>query len=122
LTAEFAAYKQSFAEEMIMSANGLHDEIRELNLAYLMLTQHMLRDDRAAAIYRLGIGEEVADMLEGLSSAQILRMASSNMLLCQFRFNDTMLVDLLSSHGRERGAAHLHAAILAAGRPVESLA
>ena len=25
-----------------MSANGLHDEIRELNLAYLMLTQHML--------------------------------------------------------------------------------
>ena len=53
-----------------MSANGLHDEIRELNLAYLMLTQHMLRDDRAAAIYRLGIGEEVADMLEGLSSAQ----------------------------------------------------
>ena len=105
-----------------MSANGLHEEIRELNLAYLMLTQHMLREDRAAAIYRLGIGEEVADMLEGLSSAQILRMASSTMLLCQFRFNDTMLVDLLSSHGRERGAAHLHAAILAAGRPVENLA
>ena len=105
-----------------MSANGLHEEIRELNLAYLMLTQHLLREDRAAAIYRLGIGEEVADMLEGLSSAQILRMASSTMLLCQFRFNDTMLVDLLSSHGRERGAAHLHAAILAAGRPVENLA
>ena len=83
-----------------MSANGLHEEIRELNLAYLMLTQHMLREDRAAAIYRLGIGEEVADMLEGLSSAQILRMASSTMLLCQFRFNDTMLVDLLFSHGR----------------------
>ena len=105
-----------------MSANGLHEEIRELNLAYLMLTQHMLREDRAAAIYRLGIGEEVADMLEGLSSAQILRMASSTMLLCQFRFNDTMLVDLLSSHCRERGAANLHAAILAAGRPVENLA
>jgi len=44
------------------------------------------------------------------------------MLLCQFRFNDTLLVDLLSAHGRERGAAHLHAAILAAGRPVETLA
>ena len=105
-----------------MRTNGMHDEIRELNLAYLMLAQQMLREDRTAAIYRLGVGEDVADVLEGLSSAQVLRMASSNMLLCQFRFNDTMLADLLSSHGRERGAAHLHAAILAAGRPVESLA
>ena len=44
-----------------MNTNTMHDEIRELNLAYLMLAQQMLRDDRAAAIYRLGIGEEVAD-------------------------------------------------------------
>ena len=86
-----------------MSANGLHDEIRELNLAYLMLTQQMLRDDRAAAIYRLGIGEEVADMLEGLVQRRS-RMASSNMLLCQFRFQRHHAGGLLSSHGRERGA------------------
>lgn len=105
-----------------MRANAMQDEIRELNLAYLMLAQQMLREDRAAAIYRLGIGEEVADVLGALSSDQVLRMANSNMLICQFRFNDTMLVDLLSSHGRERGAAHLHAAILAAGRPVANLA
>lgn len=105
-----------------MRANAMQDEIRELNLAYLMLAQQMLREDRAAAIYRLGIGEEVADVLGALSSAQVLRMANSNMLICQFRFNDTMLVNLLSSHGRERGAAHLHAAILAAGRPVANLA
>lgn len=105
-----------------MRTNGMQDEIRELNLAYLMLAQQMLREDRAAALYRLGIGEDVAAILEGLSAAQVLRMASSNMLLCQFRFNDTMLVDLMSSHGRERGTAHLHAAILAAGRPVEDLA
>jgi len=105
-----------------MRANAMQDEIRELNLAYLMLAQQMLREDRAAAIYRLGIGEEVADVHGALSSAQVLRMANSNMLICQFRFNDTMLVDLLSSHGRERGAAHLHAAILAAGRPVANLA
>ena len=98
------------------------NEIRELNLSYLMLAQQMIMADHAGAMFKLGIGEDVAQVLEGLSSAQVLRMASSNMLLCQFRFNDTMLVDLLSSHGRERGAAHLHAAILAAGRPVENLA
>jgi len=105
-----------------MRNGGMQDEIRELNLAYLMLAQQMLRDDRAAALYRMGIGEDVAEVIEGLSSAQVLRMASSNMLLCQFRFNDGLLLDLLSSHGRERGTAHLHAAILAAGRPLEALA
>jgi len=104
-----------------MSTRGIREEIRELNLAYLMLAQQMLREDRAAALYRLGIGDEVADVLEGLNLAQVLRMASSNMILCQFRFNDTMLVDLLSSHDREHGAAHLHATILAAGRPVANL-
>ncbi|MDD3354060.1 flagellar transcriptional regulator FlhD [Zoogloea sp.] len=104
-----------------MRSSDMREEIRELNLAYLMLAQQMLREDRPAAMFRLGVGEELAGVLESLSSAQVLRMASSNMLLCQFRFSDVMLVDLLSSHGRSKGAAHLHAAILAAGRPVETL-
>jgi flagellar transcriptional activator FlhD len=104
-----------------MNTTNIQNEIRELNLAYLMLAQQMLREDRPMAIYRLGISEDVANVLEGLSSAQVLRMAGTNMLLCQFRFNDNMLVDLLSSHGRERGTAHLHAAILAAGKPVSTL-
>ena len=51
-----------------MRTSDMHAEIRELNLAYLMLAQQMLREDRAAAIYRLGVGEDVAGMLEGLSS------------------------------------------------------
>jgi len=105
-----------------MSTSGMCAEIRELNLAYLMLAQQMLREDRVAAMYRLGIGEEVAEVLERLGAAQVLMMASSTMLLCQFRFNDAMLVDLLSTHRREHGAGRLHAAILAAGRPVASLA
>jgi flagellar transcriptional activator FlhD len=49
-------------------------------------------------------------------------MASSDMLLCSFRFDDTLLLDLLANHERDRGVGHLHAAILAAGRPVATLA
>ncbi|NTV12083.1 MAG: flagellar transcriptional regulator FlhD [Zoogloea sp.] len=105
-----------------MSSNGLRDEIRELNLAFLMLAQQMLRQDRAAALYRLGVGEDVAEVLASLSPGQLIRMANTNTLLCQFRFNDSLLVDLLSSHGCESGVAQLHAAILAAGKPVEALA
>ena len=49
-------------------------------------------------------------------------MASSEMLLCSFRFDDTLLIDLLANHERDRGVGHVHAAILAAGRPVEAIA
>jgi flagellar transcriptional activator FlhD len=104
-----------------MNTTNMQNEIRELNLAYLMLAQQMLREDRPMALYRLGISEDVANVLEGLSSAQVLRMASTNMLLCQFRFNDNMLVDLLSNHSRDRGTSQLHATILAAGKPVSAL-
>ena len=62
-----------------MSANGLHDEIRELNLAYLMLTQQMLRDDRAAAIYRLATMAEVDDQLsEATRLMQLLTKSYGN--------------------------------------------
>ena len=40
---------------MSVGMNTMQDEIRELNLAYLILAQQMLRVDRAAAIYRLKI-------------------------------------------------------------------
>jgi flagellar transcriptional activator FlhD len=49
-------------------------------------------------------------------------MASSDMLLCNFRFDDSLLIDLLANHERDRGVGHVHAAILAAGRPVEVMA
>ena len=104
-----------------MNAANQKNEIRELNLAYLMLAQQMLQDDREAAMLRLGVGEDVAAIIEELSPGQILRMASSDMLLCRFRFDDSLLVNLLSNHDRVSAAASIHATILAAARPVEHL-
>lgn len=94
-------------------------EIRELNLAYLMLAQQMLRSDRETAMYRLGIGSEVADLVEGLSAAKLVRMASSQMLLPRFRFDDSLLAGLMAGNGRDATTASLHAAIIAASRSVE---
>ena len=104
-----------------MKAANLKNEIRELNLAYLMLAQQMLQDDREGAMLRLGVGEDIAAIIEDLSPGQILRMASSDMLLCRFRFDDTMLLNLLTSHERVGAAASIHATILAAAQPVEHL-
>lgn len=105
-----------------MNTTDTYGDIKEVNLAYLMLAQSMVRADREAAVFRLGISEEVADILDRLTPGQVLKMAGSDMLLCSFRFNDSLLLNLLSNHERDRGVGHIHAAILAAGKPVEAVA
>ncbi len=105
-----------------MRTANLAEEIRELNLSYLMLAQRMLLEDRQAGMFRLGVGEDAADVIESLSPAQILRMSSSGMMLCQVRFDERLLLELLANHEREPAVASIHAAILAASRPVENLA
>ena len=105
-----------------MNLADTHNDIKEVNLAYLMLAQAMIRSDREAAVFRLGISEEIADILDRLTPGQILKMASSDMLICNFRFDDKLLLNLLSNHERERGVGHFHAAILAAGKPIERVA
>lgn len=69
----------------------LLDEIREANLAYLLLAQRLLRQDRAEALYRLGVSDEVADLLAQLSTAQLLRIATSSQLMCRFRCDDRLV-------------------------------
>lgn len=97
-------------------------EIQELNLAYLMLAQQMLRSDRETAMFRLGIGKDVADLIEGLTSAKLVKMATGQMLLPSFRFDDALLTGLLAGKGRDATSSSLHAAIIAAGKPVKRLA
>jgi len=42
-------------------SNGINEqlleEVREVNLAYLVLAQHMIRADLSQAMYRLGVSE-----------------------------------------------------------------
>ncbi|MBK6617304.1 MAG: flagellar transcriptional regulator FlhD [Nitrosomonas sp.] len=104
-----------------MEKNQILDEIRELNLSYLLLAQQMLREDKIAAMYRLGIDEDIANILEKLSNSQLLKMAGSNMLLCRFRFDDSLIAEILTSHKQDRSLTQSHAAILMAGQPAESI-
>jgi flagellar transcriptional activator FlhD len=100
-----------------MKLEQLREEIRETNLAYLMLAQHLLRSDRTEALYRLGIGEEVASIIESLTAAQLLRLAASSLLMCKFSFDDGRVWDLLTSHSRDGSVpTGMHASILMAGR------
>ena len=71
------------------------DDIREVNLSYLMLAQHLLRDDLASGMFRLGFDADVARVLLALSPAQTVRLASTGNLLCGFRLNDANLLKAL---------------------------
>jgi flagellar transcriptional activator FlhD len=72
------------------------DDIREVNLSYLMLAQRLLRDNLAAGMFRLGFGADVAEIILNLSPAQIVKLASSNSVLCAFRLNDAQLLNSLT--------------------------
>ena len=108
-----------------MTDAQMTSEIREANLTYLMLAQSLIRHDKAGALFRLGMSEESADLIATLSPAQILKIASGNMLLCRFRADDDMVWNLLTNHTTSKidndATTKLHASILMAGRYAEAM-
>lgn len=108
-----------------MTDDQLTTEIREANMTYLMLAQNVIRKDKAEALFRLGISEESATLIATLSPAQIMKIASSPMLLCRFRVDDEMVWGLLTNHSVSKvdndATTKLHASILMAGRFAEAM-
>lgn len=108
-----------------MTNDQIQAEIREANLTYLMLAQNLIRQDKAEALFRLGLSEEAADMIAALSPAQVLKIASGNMLLCRFRVDDDIVWSLLTNHNVNKvdndSTTKLHASILMAGRYAEAM-
>jgi len=102
-----------------MTSQRLIEEIREANLSYLLLAQQLIREDRSEAIVRLGISDQTADLLDQLTTAQVLKVASNNVLMCSLRFDDPQVWKLLSNPKKDQQVAGLHAAILMAGKAAE---
>ena len=105
-----------------MTTNQIQSEIKDANLSYLLLAQQMIKEDKVAAIFRLGVSEEMADLIAGLTPAQILKMSSSTMMLFRFRFDERLLLNMISDFNKDRLMSQAHATILMAGQPVEALA
>jgi flagellar transcriptional activator FlhD len=105
-----------------MSATSeMLSEIKEVNLSYLLLAQRLLREDRAMGMFRMGISNELADVLANLSLAQTVKLAASNQLLCRFRFDDHAVLSVLADKGKSATLSHAHSAILMAGQPTETI-
>jgi flagellar transcriptional activator FlhD len=104
-----------------MNISEITAEIRDANLSYLILAQQMINTDKPVAIFRLGISKDIADLIERLSNAQLLRLASTNMMLARFRFEDSAILGLLTNYTRDVELVQSHAAILMAAQPVEDI-
>ncbi len=105
-----------------MNTMQLQEGIRDINLTYLMLAQQMIKKDKPAAIFRLGISQDLVDVIGKLTPSQIIKMAASNMLLCRFRFDENLLLNLVSDCSGDRMMSQAHAAILMSAQPVEEFA
>ena len=106
-----------------METSQILVEIREANLSYLMLAQSLIRSDREQALFRLGVSEETANLINVLTPAQMMKIATGNTLLCRFRMDDDLVWGLLTSHGKSSAndsVSRLHASILLAGRHQEA--
>jgi len=103
-----------------MQTQPLLSEIQELNLAYLLLAQRMLHDDRVSAMFRLKVDDEMADLLLGMGATQLARLSSTNQLLCHFGHESAEQLRQVTHNPRDQGLGRLHASLLMASAPAAS--
>jgi flagellar transcriptional activator FlhD len=112
---------QIYPGESMSTTSDMLNEIREVNLSYLLLAQRLLREDKPMGMFRMGISDQLADVLANLSLAQTVKLAASNQVLCRFRFDDHAVLSALADKGKSSAVAQAHSAILMASQPVEQL-
>ncbi|CAG2161015.1 flagellar transcriptional regulator FlhD [Cupriavidus numazuensis] len=96
-------------------------DLEEFNLSYLLLAQKLAREDKLAAAYRLGVSPELAELLGKLTTAQVIKLAASGALICDFRITDASRLNVLVTETPAIGFQSAHAAILLAQQQVRSI-
>lgn len=86
--------------------------INDLNLSYLLLAQSLIKEDKEAARFRLGLTEALMDSLKNLSVPQLVKLASTNQLICQLRINSEAVIDFLTKDSRIDALQRVHTGII----------
>ncbi len=92
------------------------NEIGDLNLTYLLLAQRLVKEDKPKAMFRLGMSRELADLLGNLSLSQIVKLSSSSLFLCRFRFDDHPILSTFAHDAKNLSLQQAHTAILLSGQ------
>ncbi|HBH68231.1 MAG TPA: flagellar transcriptional regulator FlhD [Erwinia persicina] len=99
-----------------MGTSELLKHIYDINLSYLLLAQRLINQEKASAMFRLGIDEPMADALAGLTLPEMVKLAETNQLVCQFRFNDHTSISRLTQESRVDDLQQIHTGILLSSR------
>lgn len=95
-----------------MGTTELLKHIYNINLSYLLLAQRLINDEKASAMFRLGIDETMADTLMQLTLPQMVKMAETNQMICHFRFDEHNTIKLLTQESRVDDLQQIHTGIL----------
>ncbi|WP_220667447.1 flagellar transcriptional regulator FlhD [Enterobacter sp. R1(2018)] len=99
-----------------MHTSELLKHIYDINLSYLLLAQRLISQDKASAMFRLGVGEDMANTLRELTLPQMVKLAETNQLICQFRFSDNQTITRLTQDSRVDDLQQIHTGILLSTR------
>jgi flagellar transcriptional activator FlhD len=99
-----------------MHTSELLKHIYDINLSYLLLAQRLISQDKASAMFRLGINEEMATTLGSLTLPQMVKLAETNQLVCQFRFDSHQTITQLTQESRVDDLQQIHTGILLSTR------
>ncbi|MFS2224823.1 flagellar transcriptional regulator FlhD [Pantoea sp. B65] len=99
-----------------MGTSELLKHIYDINLSYLLLAQRLINQEKASAMFRLGIDEPMADALAKLTLPEMVKLAETNQLVCQFRFTDHQTINRLTQESRVDDLQQVHTGILLSSR------
>lgn len=91
-------------------------EISDINLAYILLAQKMVKKDKAATMIRLGIGSKLADMLANMTITQIIKLSNSKFLIFSPRLDDDASFHVAGNEEKDPALQRAHMSILMTGR------
>ncbi|ADD77401.1 FlhD [Pantoea ananatis LMG 20103] len=103
-----------------MGTSELLKHIYDINLSYLLLAQRLINQEKASAMFRLGIDEKMADALSELTLPEMVKLAETNQLVCQFRFTDSTVINRLTQESRVDDLQQIHTGILLSSRLLRS--
>lgn len=96
-------------------------KIYELNLSYLLLAQRLIKQDRYAACFTLGISDERIDILQDLTLPQLIHLASMDRLICQLRIDSTATLNSVTKSSRLDALQGVHTGIILSTGLLKSL-
>lgn len=96
-------------------------DIHDINLSYLLFAQRLIREDRQAASFRLGLNDATIDSLKDLSLPQLIKLSATNQLICRLRVDNEMIIEHLTKDSRIDALQKIHTGIILSTQLLNSL-